>query len=448
MPLETIHESNPESPVMLNIMLDPAPKPLRKPSQSPRGGFENMPLGIPLSSALEGPQRSSSLQLPAAKKSGHRVRDWVKRSGSSRTARTANDARLSPSSLQSLGIIHLGGYRVAAADVEELPMALAPTDLAPTKKPQRSRSSSMDSRVTQWIDLYPDSMDMYAREQQQQQQKQKYQPQKPQRHQQQQQQIHKKQLPTTRLHHRPSKSEDLRPAPLRVPSTSSTRSEPATASDLSRNNSKWKPLPGVPGQSSSTSPTEPASSNPKPPFHKIEVMTTPATASNSPTLTREKSGTTTPSHPVPVVAPYNTPPLTPDSIKGGGGQVSTAAAAAVLPPPRLTTPTSTALERQHGTPSPLINTPPMLRHTRQERVWLHENYRGEAPFLKAWGLDIKKVEDREEGLEILRDLIRSENEMEDPEEGGDCGNILRRHGEGGDNKEGGGNGSAVDDAFF
>ncbi|KAL2159046.1 hypothetical protein VTH06DRAFT_2805 [Thermothelomyces fergusii] len=29
-----------------------------------------------------------------------------------------------------------------------------------------------------------------------------------------------------------------------------------------------------------------------------------------------------------------------------------------------------------------------VRHTREERVWLHVNYRGEAPFLRAWGLDI------------------------------------------------------------
>jgi len=39
-------------------------------------------------------------------------------------------------------------------------------------------------------------------------------------------------------------------------------------------------------------------------------------------------------------------------------------------------------------------------------MWLHHNYRGELPFLRAWGLDIKNPTDRAEGLEILRDLMR------------------------------------------
>ncbi|RYP56674.1 hypothetical protein DL771_011708 [Monosporascus sp. 5C6A] len=50
------------------------------------------------------------------------------------------------------------------------------------------------------------------------------------------------------------------------------------------------------------------------------------------------------------------------------------------------------------------------RHTPQERLWLHRNYRGEAPFLKAWGLSINSEEDREEGKAILQDLMRSEEE--------------------------------------
>ncbi|RYP50247.1 hypothetical protein DL768_004184 [Monosporascus sp. mg162] len=50
------------------------------------------------------------------------------------------------------------------------------------------------------------------------------------------------------------------------------------------------------------------------------------------------------------------------------------------------------------------------RHTPQERLWLHRNYRGEAPFLKAWGLSINSEEDREEGKAILHDLMRGEEE--------------------------------------
>jgi hypothetical protein len=48
--------------------------------------------------------------------------------------------------------------------------------------------------------------------------------------------------------------------------------------------------------------------------------------------------------------------------------------------------------------------------TRQERIWLHINYRGETPFLQAWGLDITKLADRIEGLDILRELIQAEGE--------------------------------------
>jgi hypothetical protein len=59
-----------------------------------------------------------------------------------------------------------------------------------------------------------------------------------------------------------------------------------------------------------------------------------------------------------------------------------------------------------------------LRHTRQERIWLHVNYRGEAPFLKAWGLDIGKRSDRLEGLAILRELIHAEAQERKKEGGG------------------------------
>jgi hypothetical protein len=53
-----------------------------------------------------------------------------------------------------------------------------------------------------------------------------------------------------------------------------------------------------------------------------------------------------------------------------------------------------------------------IHHTREERAWLHVNYRGEAPFLLAWGLHIARPGDREEGLLILRDLMQAEREKE------------------------------------
>lgn len=83
--------------------------------------------------------------------------------------------------------------------------------------------------------------------------------------------------------------------------------------------------------------------------------------------------------------------------------------------------------------SPKVSVPPQPpRHTRQERVWLHVNYRGEAPFLHAWGLDIGKVADRVEGVEILRELMRADAEAEAGVDGGGGG------GDGGGDKVGGG----------
>ncbi|KAI0138632.1 hypothetical protein F4776DRAFT_670508 [Hypoxylon sp. NC0597] len=54
------------------------------------------------------------------------------------------------------------------------------------------------------------------------------------------------------------------------------------------------------------------------------------------------------------------------------------------------------------------------RLTSEQILWLHRNYRGEATFLKAWGLHITRDADRERGLEIMRELIAAEvpNEKE------------------------------------
>jgi len=60
---------------------------------------------------------------------------------------------------------------------------------------------------------------------------------------------------------------------------------------------------------------------------------------------------------------------------------------------------------------------PRQRLTSKERFWLHRQYRGEANFLKAWGLDISSAGDREDGLIILRELMEGEarEETEDAE---------------------------------
>ncbi|KAI1260468.1 hypothetical protein F5Y18DRAFT_254173 [Xylariaceae sp. FL1019] len=52
------------------------------------------------------------------------------------------------------------------------------------------------------------------------------------------------------------------------------------------------------------------------------------------------------------------------------------------------------------------------RMTPKERFWLHRHYKGETNFLKAWGLQIGNDEEREEGLSILRELMRGEEEEE------------------------------------
>ncbi|OTA60676.1 hypothetical protein K449DRAFT_435070 [Hypoxylon sp. EC38] len=48
------------------------------------------------------------------------------------------------------------------------------------------------------------------------------------------------------------------------------------------------------------------------------------------------------------------------------------------------------------------------RLTSEQILWLHRNYRGEATFLKAWGLHITRDSDRERGLEIMRELMAAE----------------------------------------
>ncbi|KAI0471052.1 hypothetical protein GGR56DRAFT_127129 [Xylariaceae sp. FL0804] len=51
--------------------------------------------------------------------------------------------------------------------------------------------------------------------------------------------------------------------------------------------------------------------------------------------------------------------------------------------------------------------------TAEERMWLHRNYRGEAMFLRSWGLQIGSRSDREEGTRILRELMAEEDDHAD-----------------------------------
>jgi hypothetical protein len=52
-------------------------------------------------------------------------------------------------------------------------------------------------------------------------------------------------------------------------------------------------------------------------------------------------------------------------------------------------------------------------YTQEEKEWLRKNYRSEFHFLRDFGLNIYKDEDREEGRMILRSLMQDEGEDED-----------------------------------
>ncbi|CAJ2510382.1 Uu.00g050850.m01.CDS01 [Anthostomella pinea] len=83
-------------------------------------------------------------------------------------------------------------------------------------------------------------------------------------------------------------------------------------------------------------------------------------------------------------------------------------------PPRQSTRPPQTQQGQQGQQVAQQGQKPKL--TPQERLWLHRNYRGEATFLKAWGLHITKEEDREEGIKVLRELMAGEAKEESREE--------------------------------
>ncbi|RYP25802.1 hypothetical protein DL767_008261 [Monosporascus sp. MG133] len=113
-------------------------------------------------------------------------------------------------------------------------------------------------------------------------------------------------------------------------------------------------------------------------------------------VAKDSSAPAVKSLPPPVGPPPSTALPTIKEPSARSKETSTAAAPAVIA-------TSSSNSAQ-----PKSRRPP--RHTPQERLWLHRNYRGEAPFLKAWGLSINSEEDREEGKAILQDLMRGEEE--------------------------------------
>ncbi|KAI1647472.1 uncharacterized protein F4817DRAFT_365216 [Daldinia loculata] len=51
----------------------------------------------------------------------------------------------------------------------------------------------------------------------------------------------------------------------------------------------------------------------------------------------------------------------------------------------------------------------VMRFTAEQVLWLHQNYRGEATFLKAWGLHVTRGADREQGREIMEMIMAAES---------------------------------------
>ena len=255
----------------------------------------------------------------------------------------------------------------------------------------------MDSRVTQWLDFYTE-------------------PPEPTRSQSQPLPTPLPTAPPPSRHQRPglhaTRSPDLRPAPLRVPSSERRSSNDTPPSALVRKDSSSKPLPRLP-----TQPTQPGAgtavaSKGRP---EREQDHEPATRPRNPPNSSEFSDLGF----LPLLR-FGTPPLTPDSSAGGAARSrfgrdkgkdkeedGTAPAKsrvdddATLPETGQKTETQSKAETANS-----------VRHTRQERVWLHINYRGESPFLQAWGMDIRKPVDRVEGLTLLRELIQAERVRE------------------------------------
>ncbi|KAK4245540.1 hypothetical protein C7999DRAFT_16272 [Corynascus novoguineensis] len=427
--METIHESKQKVSGPPGVLPEAALFSVVKPNQWTTDVVVSATMGN-----LTG--RSSSLRTPLSRKTSFRVREWTKRSNSSRTTPSTG---LSASESLKSHIKHLGGGRLDQVEVQGT--ANNTTLLAPfPARGLRRRASSIDSRTTQWLDFYtstPEASKSPSKS-----------PSKPQpkpgsldgdddREPQGQRQ-------------RAGSNSDLRPAPLRVPSSERQRENSGAANTspkpLGRKDSKWKPLPTLPAQRASVEKSATgtmthdedgtASSSPR-------AWESDPAATSSPLIQEgdhsSQLDNDEPRQPLPTFR-FDSPPPTPDSSAGGAARVH---ADHLQDQGRqkdqhhqsgtaTTTDAPTDSKTSQGRHQPVLAAavpapkPAGVRHTRRERVWLHVNYRGEAPFLWAWGLDIARLSDRLEGLVILRELMQAEDEEEENDEGG----RQRRKGEG------------------
>ncbi|KAK4160575.1 hypothetical protein QBC43DRAFT_245255 [Cladorrhinum sp. PSN259] len=420
--METIHEMSPRSATMPSPGAEALMFTVRSATQAAQGDMTGP------NTARQG--RSASMKaLPTARKPSFRVRDWVKRSNTSGALRTtASDVTPGSNTTSRPKITHLGGGRVE--DPER-----------PVRRPQQGRASSVESRRTQWLDFYaeePTASSNPPRQAQQKPVQQNLSPSPNPPRQVQQTPVQQKPVQQKPVQQNPSPSPnpslDLRPLPLRVPSlernrdrsTPKQQSSGDTKPELVRKNSLWKALPNLPVQqlSVTTSPEASTSSDVEQLMGKIildnkAAVIPPIPELEATTRTEQSPVASSPQkkqrNPVPMLDEYGTPPPTPDSDAGGvarrqpqpkPSQSVTISAGETV---RLETKTFTFPKRTQSLAHAHTNTHThTITHTRQERVWLHANYRGEAPFLEAWGLDISRKADREEGLAILRELMLEE----------------------------------------
>lgn len=312
------------------------------------------------------------------------------------TSRTGDTAGTWPSESLKTHIKHLGGGRVGVEEVEgAAPLASSSLAVPGAKMPQRDRAPSTDSRTTQWFDFYPGPSEGAKSPGR------LNQPADPS----QLSQLSQTSGPSRSIQsgrpspqHRPSRNGDLCPAPLRVHSREKQKGVDPPSDALVTRDSKWKALPTLPVQ----------------PARNVEPAATRSDGAEETEADRgpqsQRPGISVRTDKTPIVLPvirYGTPPPTPDSSADG--------AARMLP-----TKDSDMAPDTDSDPSTAVRTFPAradslksVRHTQQERIWLHVNYRGEAPFLQAWGLDIARPADRLEGLSILRDLMQAEKESEE-----------------------------------
>jgi hypothetical protein len=346
------------------------------------------------------------------------------------TYRTAKVAEaVSPTTgRHRINIAHLGGGRIGTDEIQPaITVGLTPRLVRPQKS--HAGSDSAESRMTQWIDLYPEAFESFSpplqaehsRSQTSKSESSSQRPRSPQ---------NRSKVPEPRANVaelEDPEQQGLRPAPLRTPTRNNTpEAEPSASApevrpsrDDNRGRSRTPSRKRVASPSTLSEDNAPARSgsgnraSPGPPGHVRKNSKWKPLPQLPPQVTAtEKPKTPAPSDISAISAPeLVTPPLTPEP------EPTPETAKSELVPMKIitireeaTVPSEVGVSRSaSGSTSGSTSGSVTARYTREERIWLHSNYRGEAPFLQAWGLDIRREEDREEGIRMVRELMAAES---------------------------------------